>query len=47
MRNQSVNIINGTVLLKQLLGETLLFFEENDLETVRSVYVEILNSSEL
>ena len=42
-----MNIINGTVLLKQLLGETLLFFEENDLETVRSVYVEILNSSEL
>ena len=44
MNKLFVNIINGAVLLKQFLGETLLLFKKY---IVRSEYGEIVNASEI
>ena len=47
MNNQSVNIINDAFWLKYFLGETLLLFQQQKIDTVWYKYGEIVNSSKI
>ena len=47
MNKQSVNVRSGAFLFKQLLVETLLFFQQQKIETVWYEYGEIVNASEI
>ena len=47
MNKQSVNVRSGAFLFKQLLVESLLFFQQQKIETVWYEYGEIVNASEI